>query len=68
MDDKMIDNFMTYCKDIVAKHPDLTDEVHDFFDLCMMEIEGGGSQPHEIELAMSDIDDLVTTKLKSARG
>jgi hypothetical protein len=42
--------------------------VHDFFDLCMMEIEDGGSQEHEIELAMSDIDDLVITKLKSARG
>jgi hypothetical protein len=34
----------------------------------MMEIEDGGSQEHEIELAMSDIDDLVITKLKSARG
>lgn len=68
MDDRMIDDFITYCKDIVAKYPDLTDEVHDFFDLCMMEIEDGGSQEHEIELAMSDIDDLVITKLKSARG
>lgn len=69
MNDKMIDKLIDRCKEVVKEFPQLKEEVHGIFDLCMMEIELGESQAHEIELAHGSIDELLNElKLKSARG
>ena len=49
-----------YCVEIIQQHPHHEMEIRDFYDLAEMEVEDGGSENHECELAMSDIEDLVT--------
>lgn len=68
MNDIMIDTLIERCKTALKEHPDLRDDIHGIFDLCMMEIELGESESHEVELALSDLDDLINDKLTSARG
>jgi len=48
-----------YCQEVVEKHPSLGSEIMEFYDLAVMEVEDGGSENHECELAVSDIEDLV---------
>ena len=48
-----------YCITTVQQNPQLEEEVVGLFNLCISEIEEGGSQPHEIELCISSIEELV---------
>lgn len=41
------------------QYPYLKDSIVDFYQLCLDEIEEGGSPSHEIELCMSDVNDLI---------
>jgi hypothetical protein len=67
--DMMIDRLIERCKQAVAEHPDLRDDIRGIFDLCMMEIEDDcASVDHEVELAFADLDELINDKLTSARG
>ena len=43
----------------ITKYPQLTQEVKGIVELCQDEIEAGESTEHEIELAMTDIDQTV---------
>lgn len=67
--DMMIDRLIERCKQAVAEHPDLRDDIHGIFDLCMMELEDDcASVDHEVELAFGELDELINDKLTSARG
>ena len=44
-----------YTKEMIAKYPRRQGEIEDLFQLCIDEIEQGGSEVHEIELCMDDI-------------
>jgi len=44
---------------IIQNHPILKDEVVELFELAMSEIEEGGSESHECQLAINDMDELV---------
>lgn len=37
----------------------LKNEIDDLIELCLNEIEDGGSVAHEIQLCMSDIEELI---------
>lgn len=43
----------------ITKHPEYKEEILDYYDLCMDEIEEGGSPTHEIELCISSIEQLT---------
>ena len=51
-----------YCVEKAKQHPELFDDIHSIYDLAEMEVEDGGSENHECELAMSDIEDLINNK------
>lgn len=51
-----------YCQEVVEKHPSLGGEIMEFYALAQMEVEDGGSENHECELAVSDIEDLINSK------
>lgn len=53
-----------YCVGVVEQHPELEEEVVGLFNLCISEIEEGGSESHEIELCISDVDELVKEKVQ----
>jgi hypothetical protein len=48
-----------YVRDIIVKHPEKRSEVLDLLELCMNEIEEGGSPIHEISLCINDINQLI---------
>jgi len=51
-----------YAKNCIAKRPELGDEIADLYELCMDEIEEGGSPQHEIDLCYRDINFIFTTR------
>jgi hypothetical protein len=44
---------------VIENHPSIKEQVIDLFALCVSEIEEGGSESHEVELCLSDIDELI---------
>ena len=48
-----------YCADKIKLYPNLKEEILDFFYLAIDEIEEGGSERHEIELAINSIEELT---------
>jgi len=54
-----LENLRKYCMQAIDKHPKHADEIRDFYSLAISEIEEGGSEEHECELAWSDIEDLI---------
>ena len=55
-----IQDLKKYCKEVILKHPEHSEQIVDLCWLCVSEIEEGGSSTHEINLCMTDIEDLVT--------
>jgi hypothetical protein len=45
--------------ELVKQYPQYEDEIRDLFFLAQDEIEDGGSEDHECELAISDMEYLV---------
>ena len=48
-----------YCQEVSEKYPSMASKIMGFYDLAQMEVEDGGSEDHECELAVSDINDLI---------
>jgi hypothetical protein len=51
--------FRDWVQDMVNLHPNKRVEILDFFWLAMDEIFDGGSEQHEISLAVNDINELI---------
>ena len=51
-----------YCVEQAKQHPEVSNDIHSFYDLAEMEVQDGSSVEHECELAVSDIEDLVNNK------
>ena len=50
----------TYCRGVIEKYPELRNDVMRHFALAEMECEDDcSSEEHEVELSLTDIDDLV---------
>lgn len=54
-----IDQLRMFCNNQIIKHENLRLEIIGFFQLAVDEIEQGGNEDHECELAYSDIKELV---------
>lgn len=48
-----------YANEKMVQYPDLKFDIIGFVDLAEMEIEDGGSETHECELALEDIKQLI---------
>lgn len=49
-----------WCREKASYCPKLKHDIMDLYDLAAMEIEDGGSATHEINLCMSDVQELIT--------
>ena len=54
-----IKELKTKTLEFIKKRPDLKEELLDFYQLALDEIEDGGSENHECELAISDMEELI---------
>ena len=48
-----------HTKELTIKHPNLKQELIEFYILACDEVEEGGSETHECELAISDMEQLI---------
>lgn len=44
---------------LMEKHPNLKEEIKDFYYLAISEIEEGGSESHECHLALSSMQEII---------
>jgi hypothetical protein len=44
---------------VIDKHPEHKREIIDLLNLCVTEIEDGGSREHECELCRNEIEELI---------
>jgi hypothetical protein len=51
-----------YCVEKAKQHPEVSNDIHSFYDLAEMEVQDGSSVEHECELAISDIEALINSK------
>ena len=54
-----MEELKAYCKEMVEMYPQHLEEIMDLLQLTMDEIEGGESQPHEIELCYGSIEEVI---------
>lgn len=52
-------DFTIYCGEQSEKHPDKKYEIRDILQLCYSEIGEGGSEIHEVELAIESIEQAI---------
>lgn len=60
----MTQDIKKYATDMILKYPTLKDMIIDLYQLCMAEIEEGGSVENEFSLFQRDVDDLIEEMLK----
>ena len=53
-----------YCSETRKKYPDLEKQINDYYELCMTEIDDGGSIPEEIQNLVNTIEELITNNQK----
>tara|TARA_B110000967_G_scaffold106493_1_gene109190 strand:+ start:579 stop:815 length:237 start_codon:yes stop_codon:yes gene_type:complete len=56
---KNMTDLIEYTELVISKYPNLKADINGLMDLCIMEIEEGSPEHHEIQLCWSDIDQLV---------
>lgn len=59
MKDQRIQELITWAKEKAKACPNLKEEIDDFVQLAIDEIEEGASISNEIHLCMSDIEELI---------
>lgn len=52
-------NLIEYANEVIAKYPNTKMDIDGLIELCVMEIEEGSPESHEIQLCWTDIDQLV---------
>jgi hypothetical protein len=60
----MTQNIKQYATDMILKYPTLKDMIIDLYELCMTEIEEGGSEQNEFNLFQRDVEELIEGMLK----
>lgn len=57
-------NIKEYATNMILKYPTLKDMIIDLYELCMTEIEEGGSVENEFSLFQRDVDELIEEMVK----
>jgi hypothetical protein len=57
-------NIKQYATDMILKYPTLKDMIIDLYELCMTEIEEGGSMENEFSLFQRDVNELIEEMVK----
>jgi hypothetical protein len=62
-----IEELQKYVQDKIKLYPELKSEIISLFQLCLDEIEEGGSRKHEIDLCITDIDQTINESLEESK-
>lgn len=55
----MVQELKKFAIEMINKHPQHKREIIDLYQLCLDEIEEGGSPQHECDLCRNDIEELI---------
>ena len=55
----MLQQLKLFVIETIGKHPQHKREIIDLYQLCLDEIEEGGSPQHECDLCRNDIEELI---------
>ena len=62
-----MENLKFYCEEKAKLYPGLEEQIFEFYDLALAEIEDGGSKMHEISLCMDSVEELIENSNKDIR-
>ena len=62
-----IEELQKYVQEKIKLYPELKSEIVSLFQLCLDEIEEGGSREHEIDLCITDIDQTIDESLEESK-
>lgn len=54
-----MEQLLEFAKQTMERYPALKSDIEELIELCIMEIEDGGSERHEMELCWTSIQDLI---------
>ena len=54
-----MEQLLEFASQTTKRYPALKSDIEELIELCIMEIEEGGSATHEIELCWASIKDLI---------
>jgi len=54
-----MEQLLEFAKQTIKRYPALKSDIEELIELCIMEIEDGGSERHEMELCKTSIQDLI---------
>jgi hypothetical protein len=54
-----MENLKKFVMDTIKSYPQHEEEIRDLYQLCLDEIEEGGSVEHECSLCQSDIEEII---------
>ena len=49
----------SFCQDKIKEFPELKEDIIDLYQLAVDEVDEGGSEHHECELAFNEINDII---------
>ena len=55
----MVQELIKFALGVIEKHPEHKREIIDLLNLCVTEIQDGGSREHECQLCRNEIEELV---------
>lgn len=64
---KTTEQLQKYVQEKIKLHPELKSEIISVFQLCLDEIEEGGSRQHEIDLCITDIEQTINESLEESK-
>jgi hypothetical protein len=56
---EQLSQLKSFVRESIKSHPQHREEIEDLFQLCLDEIEEGGSVDHEVSLCRNDIEELI---------
>jgi hypothetical protein len=62
-----IKELMAFCRQAISQHPELAPQISDLYELALCEVQEGGSEQHETELAMRDINELLANHARPSQ-
>ena len=57
-------SFKKRCAKMLTEYPENTAEINDIYQLVQEDIRDGDSEEHAVELALSDLNDLIQVHVK----
>ena len=53
-----LEDLLYKCQDAITRDPSLRERIQDLYEMACEEVESGGSENNEVELALEQLEDI----------